>query len=82
MHQNVHNMCVCVCVKYHIIHNSHRTILLQITPKLTARCIHVFYEAAQNIQFPQPHLSYSNSILCVSFICVILYFIVLITECK
>jgi len=34
------------------MHNSHTTILLQITPKLTVRYIHDFYKATQNIQTP------------------------------
>jgi hypothetical protein len=66
----------------HIIHNSHKTILLQTATKLTARYIHNFYKAAQYIQFPQPHLSYSNTISHASFIYVVLYFIILITEYK
>ena len=34
----------------YILHNSHKTILLQITPKLTARYIHDFYKATHNTQ--------------------------------
>ena len=36
----------------YIIHNSHKTNVLQISPKLTARYIHDFYKAAQNIKIP------------------------------
>jgi hypothetical protein len=36
----------------YIIHNSHKTILLQIASKLTARYIDNFYKAVQNIQIP------------------------------
>ena len=32
------------------IHNSHKTNLLQISPKLTPRYIHDFYKSAHNIQ--------------------------------
>ena len=34
----------------YIMHNYLKTLLLHIAPKLTARYIHDFYKAAQNIQ--------------------------------
>jgi len=69
---NVSNI---ISTNYHIktpyiIHNSHKTILLHIAPKLTARYIHDFDKAAQNTQFLQPHLWY------LSYVC-LLYFILL-----
>jgi len=63
-------------------YNTRKWISNSIAPKLTARYLHNAYEATQYTLFPQPHILYSSFILRVSFIYVILYFNILITQSK
>ena len=48
----LYRLCVCVHKIPYIIHNSYKTILIQMAPKQIEGYIHEFYRAVQNIQIP------------------------------
>jgi len=61
------------------IHNSHKTILLQIPGKLTARHTHEIYKAVQNIQFIKPHIISKLYLTCLFYF--IVYILIYCINC-
>jgi len=79
-----HTNCILPYKIPYITHNSLKTLLLHIAPKLTARYIHDFYKAAQNMLIPTtPSMISTLYFTCLFYLFYFTYsYNVLITEFK